>query len=312
MLATRPAVVLVGHPSDEHCDHVGALLQKRDNVTVARLSRESLPEANFVWRPNGECRIGEVVPSFTAGWWRRPGRPRYEEYAHDVIDFVADECRDAFDGAIVSNGSNWLTHPRDLLRAELKLVQMQAANKLGLRLPATLVTNMAQEAQEFARTHGPVVVKPIRYGLVASQPVPQVAFTSEVTLADLESLSGPPVIVQERIPARVHLRVVTVGSRAFISTLQAAELDWRMELENHNRFVPDESERYMTVASSALRIARNLDLGFSAQDWIETPDREVYLLELNPSGQWLFLDDGHRGAIGNAVADELEHLGGAR
>jgi hypothetical protein len=45
-----------------------------------------------------------------------------------------------------------------------------------------------------------------------------------------------------------------------------------------------------------------------AQDWITTRDGRTVFLEANPNGQWLFMDRALGGAIGEAVAGELERL----
>ena len=48
-----------------------------------------------------------------------------------------------------------------------------------------------------------------------------------------------------------------------------------------------------------------LELNFAAIDLIETPDGEHVFLEVNPNGQWLWLDDMLKLGISQAVADWL-------
>ena len=48
----------------------------------------------------------------------------------------------------------------------------------------------------------------------------------------LSALNAAPFIVQERIPAAKHLRVVTVGDRTWVATLDVdltAPADWRVK-----------------------------------------------------------------------------------
>jgi hypothetical protein len=55
------------------------------------------------------------------------------------------------------------------------------------------------------------------------------------------------------------------------------------------------------VQQVALGLAVSLGLGFSSQDWVETADG-YWFLDLNPSGQWLFLPELVAHPVTSAVA----------
>jgi glutathione synthase/RimK-type ligase-like ATP-grasp enzyme len=203
-----------------------------------------------------------------------------------------------------------VTTPVHLARAELKLVQLQAAFEARLPFPNTIVTNDRREAQNFASRFAHVIAKPIRYGLVATQPKPRMAWTTEVSVAELGALVGPPVILQERIAAKRHLRVVTVGQQTFASAVDTNDCDWRMTVENHERFYRVPHHDFPSLFGMAQTMARSLGLGVSAQDWVIHAERGPLFLEANPVGQWLFLEEAHHGAIGNALVQLLELLAG--
>jgi glutathione synthase/RimK-type ligase-like ATP-grasp enzyme len=304
-------VILVGHARDEHCDHLEEVLRARGRERTVRVSLGDLPEGEFSLDVSGRLTIGDIAVDRRgcSGIWRRPGTPSVGTYREEYADFVQQECRDAFLGALTQSGVSWITDPLVIVAAELKLVQLRTAVGLGVEIPATVVTNCRREAVEFARQHGRVVVKPVRYGLVAARPTVLVAWTTSISPEDLENLAGSPVIVQEQLVPREHLRVVTVGEHVFAARLPAdGSVDWRSNPENHVRFQKVESEELPRVAKDAVKIAAALHLGFSAQDWITTRDGRTVFLEANPNGQWLFMDRALGGAIGQAVAGELERL----
>ena len=59
------------------------------------------------------------------------------------------------------------------------------------------------------------------------------------------------------------------------------------------------------LEESLHRLMRALGLAFGAIDLIQTPDGEYVFLEINPSGQWLWLDDRLDLGISDAVAGWL-------
>ncbi len=308
---SKPTILLVAHGVDEHSSHLESLLRARGHARVTRISTDILPNGDLTWSPGKNLILGDDhVPLYGAGLWRRPGFPSVSDYASEFRDFAVSECLDAFEGAVLANSITWLTHPSVLTYAELKLIQLQVARRLGITIPATLVTNSADKATRFAQKHQQVVVKPVRYGLLNNDAArPLVAWTSSVSEEDLQELKGPPVIVQERIDAEAHLRVVTIGQRTFAAALRTAELDWRSELSNHESFAPvADLDLMRLLEDQAQRVARVLQLGYSAQDWVLARSGKLFFLEANPNGQWLFLDDAFSGQISEFLAAELEAL----
>ena len=305
-----PSVLLVGEPRDEHCDRLEMqLTRSRLNPKVLRTSLPALSVTTFLWSPTGPLVIGDAtIPSKTcSGIMRRPGQPDLSSFDPEYASFVMSEYYDAFHGGLAAAGVAWLTQPSTLIQAEFKLLQLRNAAELNLPLPATVVTNYYDGVEPLGDRD--VVVKPVRYGLLTTTNPPRVAYTSATRLAELEGLSGCPVIVQERIRAAFHLRVITIGpDSVFVGVLPADDsLDWRSDEANHTRFrgdLPYPSE----VREFASSLARKLDLGLSAQDWVVTPDGEPVFLEANPNGQWLFIDDIFDQAISRRVSDTLLHL----
>jgi glutathione synthase/RimK-type ligase-like ATP-grasp enzyme len=304
----------VGPSWDEHCDVLQEHLEKRARVEVARWSLEQMPEGHFRWQPGGPLRLGpySLRPGRISAMWRRVGTPDVSDYESRFAAFVESECRAAFSGGLAAQDIRWLTEPSDLQHAEFKLRQLKVARDEGVPAPPTLVTNQASDAVEFAEAHGSVVVKPIRYGLVATDPPPLVAWTSRVSRDELSQLGGPPVIIQRLVPAEAHLRVVTVGASCYVAMLRAHELDWRTRLENHQEFQPMRDDEFLEVRTAAVKIAQRLRLGFSSQDWVVAEGSGPVFLEANPSGQWLFVDDAFGGRVTKEIACRLEELAMSR
>lgn len=194
----------------------------------------------------------------------------------------------------------WLTPIGAITRAENKLTQAAAANQVGVRTPRTVVTNDATAIRD-AFT-GDVVVKPLGAGHFVEAGVPTVVHATALPVEALRTgdLAVAPFLVQRRLDARRHWRVVTVAGEVWSAALNAEglSLDWRRDAPAHSSFrnTPAPSG----VEAGAIATAAALRLGYSSQDWIET-EVGVYLVDVNPSGQWLFLPEPIRSAVSTAI-----------
>jgi hypothetical protein len=149
-IAAEKRFILVGHRRDEHIEELQRVLSRMGYTDdVARVWLEMLPDAPLVWRPGQSMRLGEVeIPQGRApGLYRRPGPVDAATYEPRYGPFVAAESSDAFHRALEALGVRWVTSSRDLTRAEYKLVQLQAANSLGIQYPDTVVTNLGSNSQ---------------------------------------------------------------------------------------------------------------------------------------------------------------------
>lgn len=63
------------------------------------------------------------------------------------------------------------------------------------------------------------------------------------------------------------------------------------------------------VVSGIHRLMSRLGLVYGALDFRVRPDGEHVFLEINPAGQWLFIEDQTRQPISQAVAKQLACLG---
>lgn len=201
--------------------------------------------------------------------------------------------------------ASWLTSVGAITRAENKLTQASAAQQVGVRTPATIVTNDAAAVRNYFPRE--VVVKPLGAGHFVEDGIPTVVHAAALPRRKVRTadLAVAPFLIQQRLDARRHWRVVTVAGDAWSAALDAEgrSLDWRRDAIAHTSFrdVPAPFE----IETGALAIAATLNLGYSSQDWIETDDA-VYLVDVNPSGQWLFLPAHIGTAVSSAVARWLE------
>jgi hypothetical protein len=292
--SARPVdVVVVARPNDQHGDAVQAELVRR-RIPTWRVSLNHFLGMAISWSPGKLCQFGSgndqvLIGKHTTAWWRRPGWMEPQDLSPAEAELAHNEASNILRGVLTCAVGRWVDPPATVEAAEDKLAQLQLAQRLDVATPPTLVTNDAEAAKAFA-SEGPIVAKAISSG-AGIQP-----FTGEARLDLLELVARCPVLLQRRVDACADLRVVTVDSEVFAwsrSRDPEGPLDWRAidPAGIGFRAIPT-----VPVADSALHLSGALGLSHSTQDWLLTGDGPVFL-EVNPQGQWLFLDGAERSVV---------------
>jgi glutathione synthase/RimK-type ligase-like ATP-grasp enzyme len=199
-------------------------------------------------------------------------------------------------------------------RAEQKPLQLRAARELGLDVPRTLVTNDAAAVRDFYEAcDGRLMTKMLSsFAVYDREGRESVVFTNPVGPEDLEDLTGLslcPMTFQERVEKRLELRATVVGERVFTASIDSqvssrAAHDWRRD----GARLVDEWRPYdlpPEVEQPLLKLMDYFGLNYGAADFILTPDGRHVFLELNPSGEFFWLEHGPGLNISGALADVL-------
>lgn len=220
--------------------------------------------------------------------WRPPHRPAVPDDVTDpaAIDLIVGDCRAAFIGSLLDGFRGaWVSHPDATRNAENKLVQLRAARQAGLRVPATLVSQSPDEIRAFCAAHGHrVIVK----SLTGSQWAPLTPGVIEpAMLADDRSLALAPAIYQAMVEGQRHLRVHAFGDEFIAAQIECPALDWRFHLA-------ESTVTHTTLPASLrdalARVLQLLGLRMGVFDLKLTAEGEPVWLEVNPQGQFLFVE----------------------
>lgn len=291
---------------------------------VFRLDTDRFPTEVLLalHQPTGAStlRDGEAVLALgdvTAVWYRRAAFAAALPAAMDPQERAAavQEARATLLGMLEALPCFTLDRASTIRAAEHKPRQLALAHALGLDVPRTLSTNDPDAVRAFwAACGGKVVAKMLSsFAIYDDAGREQVVFTSalpEAALAELDQLALAPMTFQEHLEKRVELRVTLVGDRVFAAAIDThgharAQVDWRKEGAAlagawTPYALPD------AIADQLRALAAALGLTYGAADVIVTPDGRHVLLELNPAGEWFWLDDvwGPR-TLSTAIAEEL-------
>ncbi|MGL4623119.1 MvdD family ATP-grasp ribosomal peptide maturase [Chroococcidiopsis sp.] len=216
-------------------------------------------------------------------------------------------------GAIASLDVFHLDSVSHIRRAEHKQLQLQIARSLGLETPRTLITNNPQAVLEFAQECGSAMVtKMLTTFAIYDRGQEQVVFTNSVKSEDLENLEGLrfcPMCFQENIPKALELRTTIVGQHVFTAAIDSqispeARHDWRRQgLSLIDAWQPYNLPQ--EIATKLLKLMAYFQLNYGAFDLILTPDGRYIFLEINPVGEFYWLEKHAGLPISQAIADIL-------
>jgi glutathione synthase/RimK-type ligase-like ATP-grasp enzyme len=316
-------ILILTSDDDTHADRVEAALARRD-AEVARFDPAWFPsEAGLALAVGrgGEAagtlafRDREVeLERVRTLWRRRPGQPRAD------VPGAAGELVERESAAVLADlwalmGARHVPGPPDALaHAGHKARQLLVAGRLGFELPATLVTNDPDAFLTFhAGQRGRTISKRAAPSqrLTAADGEALVRYTEPVRPRDLvhvEDLRLCPVIVQPYVPKRLELRVTVVGRRVFAAAIHSqssnhTRYDWRRYDDARTRITPFALPP--EVAARCIALVERLGLCYGAIDLVLTPDDRFVFLEINPNGQYLWIELATDLPISDAVADLL-------
>jgi glutathione synthase/RimK-type ligase-like ATP-grasp enzyme len=305
-------LLIVTNKKDEHADGVIEVMNKR-NIKFLRVNTQDFPQrivGSASIEGNRFCsslqlRLGRHVDfsQVSAVWYRRPlppvvdsdiTEPGYAQYALDQSEAFIKGLWQANSKAL------WVNHPLANRAAGYKVNQLRVASELGFNLPNTLITNSAEQALQFYnKENGQVVVKPLyllNLGVTDAMGLRVISTrllqSDEVGL--IESISLAPSILQTYVDKEFELRITVMGKKVFAVALdsqstQHGQIDWRLSLHcedlPHRPFdLPDE------IGQKCLALTEYFGLNFGAIDLIVKPDGTYVFLEINPNGQWIWMD----------------------
>lgn len=321
-------VLILTDPADVHADAVVPELKKR-GVPVFRFHPAEYPCEAAI---SIEIRDGAVDGNITtpyrqvqlrdigACWYRRPGRPKAAGSVHpSARDFVYQESNRVLRGLYSLLQLFWINDPNDLALAENKPVQLVRAAEHGLLTPPTIITNAPDRLARFVAEVAPseCVVKTLQAIGVSTEEGWRFPHTSSVPVGSLEEARLAGAIYQPLLRKVADFRCVVVGSQVFSFRIESqrhhqTQIDWRQglvidpdtrALADLNTYEPEALPHEFECR--LLELVRHFNLHFAAIDVVLTEDSRLVFLELNPNGQWLWLEEKTGVPIAATLADLL-------
>lgn len=290
-------MAIVTFEGDIHAYLVQEAMARSYGIDVAIVAVDRIPAAGgLTWHGDG---VGPVtlptedgttvdVTKLRLVWWRRSeGRTEVPDTVASpaMRKLVGKDSVSALRGALLAAFiGTWISDPYATQRAQNKLLQLRIAREIGLTVPRTLVSSDPAQIREFTRAQGGTVIAKTLTGM------PGMALEAgRVRLDSLtndDELALSPTIYQQEIAGEDHLRVMVFGDRVHAARISSAALDWR--LANDLAIEPVEIDQGLQLALRL--VVDRLGLRMGVFDLKVTPAGQPVFLEVNPQGQFLFVE----------------------
>ena len=319
-------ILILTMRSDRTADTVEELLAKR-KADVVRFDPADLPERAACTirfrRGSGWQRIIERareapidLAAVTAVWLRRPSARTVPAAIADmrVGRYVLAEWRDVAVELFATLPCMWIPGRPDLvLEHQRKCHPLMLADDLGFAIPESAFTSRPADLFELHRAHAGRIITKLPSSTAFSDAFAGdlARYTERVTVRDLghaRDVRWCPVLVQENVAKRLEVRATVVGEHVFAAEIHSqashrTRQDWRHYDHTNTRHaihtLPGDIER------RCVELTRRLGLCYGAIDLIVTPSGDYVFLEINPGGEYAWIEDLTGLRISEAICDLL-------
>ncbi len=248
-------------------------------------------------------------------WFRRPTSPLASNKVEDrnIRQYIEQESNVMLSNLIHAiPGQRWISNPINMEQAAYKPYNIRVAQEIGFEIPETIISNSPEGVEKFMHNLNLeyVALKPVETPWIKSTDNSFLFFTKKIHKNRIsewrKQIQVCPVILQEYIEKSVELRITVIDNQVFPCAIhsQRSELtkeDWRKyDIDNtpHETFQLPEDIKQKCVA-----LLKNLGIRFGCIDMILTPENRYVFLEINPAGQWLWIEE----LTGLSISKTLTH-----
>ena len=322
-------VCIFSNSADTHVDNVIPYLE-RANFQITKFNADCISD-NYYFRYDSltdEISINIKNQKFTPDdfsviwyrkpdqWWRYTLNPLINKDV-DALHYKTKETKQLIQHFISQcreKNIPVICDPINEFRANEKINQLKLAKKLGFIIPKTLISSNRKEIKKFISENKSTVIKTLKNHELRT--LTSEIFTFILTPENFIKLTKNsqldyPLFLQENIEKKLELRITVIGDHVLAASIDSqaqkySKTDWRVldpDCMIHKKFdLPGE------IKSKCLKLLKIFNLYFGAIDMAITPDGKYVFFEINPFGQYQWIEDFTGLPISKAIADLIIEL----
>lgn len=303
-------ILIISDPNDLHAKYVAKHL-KELGYEAKIFDLSDFGAGATITHPIHVCQAAQIrnrdgtiydMSKVRTVWYRRPARPQpsFDLMAPDDINFTQREWSQAIEGLMLSLDA-FFVNPVWAQKMASKPHQLETAQRIGLKIPDTLISSDPKEIEKFLEKHDHRVIHK------SMTPHKQQGIYAQKWRASdyawLENVNIAPTIFQEEIVGPSDIRVTIVGEKSFAARIATDPdtIDSRLHLDT-----PYEAWNLpVDVEQLLFKLMKELSLVFGCIDMRITCESEYVFFEVNPQGQFLYIEIWTGLPISKALAEFL-------
>jgi glutathione synthase/RimK-type ligase-like ATP-grasp enzyme len=272
-------VLIISNKSDITSDFIVKSLNEK-NIEFYRFNTEELTKSvtfslnfssNSYQIEDSKTQKSFDLKEFTSVYYRRPELPVFNssELSVGEVNFIRNEFIYTLEGIYkLLCKAYWISPLYSIREAENKIYQLDLAKSTGFTIPNSIITNSYEQVSFFFKENKEeCIIKPIKSGLIEDDTESKVVFTN-------------------------ILKSIVVGNKIFATLIHSQEnsktkTDWRkgeMNLKHEKINLPEE------INIKCIALLQALKLRYGAIDFILDDSGNYIFLEINPNGQWAWIE----------------------
>lgn len=304
-------ILIITHKQDYTVDFVVNKLNQK-GIQYKRLNCEDLINKNYSFNFNNDFSFSfDGVNNFQSVWFRRTKFPEINDLKQEEKHYILTEYDSLLKNIFATINANWLSEPKFVYIAENKALQLKIAKEIGFNIPQTIITNEKEKIRDFYnKNNKDIIIKPLAHTRINYNNDVAFIFTNSVSQKLIDSIDDfdiNPCIFQENIKKDYEIRVTVIDKKVFASSVYSqsnenTKNDWRKEkLEFNIVEIPKD------ISDKCIALLQELNLKFGAIDLIKTPVGKYVFLEINPNGQWAWIEMQTGQEMSNEIIKFLEN-----
>ena len=311
-------ILLITNKTDITTDFIVKVLNRKE-IPFYRLNTESIGHSvdvvfnfflNKYFLVDNSLKLYIDLSKIRSVYFRRPEitNSRNKYLTEGEVNFIRSENLFTLEGLYrILDKAYWLNNVYNIRNAENKIYQLMLAKSIGLCIPNSLISNNSSVAKTFFESNKSLcIIKPIKSGLIEGSEEEGVIFTNKVILNkdNLQRVEPCPIYLQNHISKKGDIRVTVVENELYAAFIDSqgkeeSKVDWRKSIEplKHSKIMLPED-----IATKSLLLTKKLKLNFAAIDFILDKENNYIFLEINPNGQWAWIEKQLNYPISDKIA----------
>lgn len=235
---------------------------------------------------------------------------------NDLERFSIEEESSAWLSALLSiDGQLWINNPRFEIWADVKPHSLLIAQRLGLSVPEFIITNSIDSSKKFATSRSAVIKQisdtslAFQQGEFVSTPSFDAFDVLGTRLFDADSAhilqaDTTPFFIQEYVKRTEEYRVTVVDDNIFVAKCQLP-ID-RIDIKDCVVSNFEACGTYSPFFEPLKNLTSELGLRCCTFDVIRSETGSLHLVDINPSGNWLWLDELLGANISRSIVNALK------